>query len=76
MTASAADGGIAGLVAEQSAGHPLAQVFYSDPEIFRRDLDRMVLRRWLCAGHVSSVPNVGDFFLLEIAMESAIIVRG
>jgi Rieske 2Fe-2S family protein len=63
-------------VAEQVAGHPLGQVFYSDPEIFRRDLDRMVLRHWLCAGHVSSVPNVGDFFLLEVANESAIIVRG
>ncbi len=75
MTALAGNG-IAGLVAEQAAGHPLGQVFYSDPEIFRRDLDRMVLRHWLCAGHVSSVPNVGDFFLLEVANESAIIVRG
>jgi Rieske 2Fe-2S family protein len=76
MTASAVNGGIAELVAEQAAGHPLAQVFYSDPEIFRRDLDRVVLRHWLCAGHVSSVPNIGDFFLLEIANESAIILRG
>jgi len=76
MTVSAVNGGIAGLVAEQVAGHPLSQVFYSDPEIFRRDLDRMVLRHWLCAGHVSSVPKVGDFFLLEIANESAIILRG
>jgi Rieske 2Fe-2S family protein len=75
MTASAGNG-IAGLVAEQAAGHPLGQIFYSDPEIFRRDLDRMVLRHWLCAGHVSTVPNVGDFFLMEIANESAIIVRG
>jgi phenylpropionate dioxygenase-like ring-hydroxylating dioxygenase large terminal subunit len=76
MTASVGNGGIAGLVAEQAAGHPLAQIFYSDPEIFRRDLDRMVLRHWLCAGHVSSVPNVGDFFLLEVANESAIVIRG
>jgi len=76
MTASVGNGGIAGLVAEQAAGHPLAQIFYSDPEIFRRDLDRMVLRHWLCAGHVSSVPNGGDFFLLEVANESAIVIRG
>ena len=76
MTAPAMDGGIAGLIAEQPAGRSLAQTFYSDPEIFRRDLDRMVLRHWLCAGHVSSVPNVGDFFLVEVANESAIVVRG
>jgi Rieske 2Fe-2S family protein len=75
MTASGANG-IAELIKEQAAERPLAQVFYSDPEIFRRDLDRMVLRHWLCAGHVSSVPNVGDFFLVEIANESAIVVRG
>jgi phenylpropionate dioxygenase-like ring-hydroxylating dioxygenase large terminal subunit len=76
MRASELNGGIASLIAEQSAEHPLAQIFYGDAEIFRRDLDRMVLRHWLCAGHVSSVPNVGDFFLIEIANESAIVVRG
>ena len=76
MTASGMNGGITELIREQAAGHPLAQVFYSDPEIFQRDLDRVVLRHWLCAGHVSSVPNVGDFFLVEVANESAIVVRG
>src|SRR5438105_1966821 len=76
MTASGLNGGIAGLIAEQAAGRALAQTFYADPDIFRRDLDRMVLRHWLCAGHVSSVADIGDFFLVEIAMESAIIVRG
>lgn len=67
---------IAELIAAQPKDAPLAQTFYRDPEIFRRDLDRMLLRHWLCAGHVSSVPNPGDFFLLEIADEFAIIVRG
>src|SRR5579872_4876722 len=76
MTAAGLNGGIATLLEEQPAGRSLAQTFYSDPEIFRRDLDRMVLRHWLCAGHVSSVPNVGDFFLVEIANESAIVLRG
>ncbi len=76
MRAPAMSGGIAELIAQQPAERSLAQTFYSDPDIFRRDLDRMVLRHWLCAGHVSSVPNVGDFFLVEIANESAIVVRG
>jgi len=76
MTASGLNGGIAGLIAAQPAGRALAQTFYAEPEIFQRDLDRMVLRHWLCAGHVSSVPNIGDFFVLEVANESAIIVRG
>ncbi|MGH7124400.1 MAG: aromatic ring-hydroxylating oxygenase subunit alpha [Stellaceae bacterium] len=76
MTPPAMDVGIAGLIAKQPAGRPLARTFYSDTEIFQRDLDRIVLRHWLCAGHVSSAPNVGDFFVLEVANESAIVVRG
>jgi phenylpropionate dioxygenase-like ring-hydroxylating dioxygenase large terminal subunit len=76
MVSSASDGGIAELIAEQPKGLPLAQTFYRDPEIFRRDLERMLLRHWLCAGHVSSLPNPGDFFLFEIADESVIVARG
>jgi phenylpropionate dioxygenase-like ring-hydroxylating dioxygenase large terminal subunit len=67
---------LAALIAAQPAGRSLRQEFYADPEIFRRDLDRILMRRWLCAGHQSRVPNPGDFFLIEIAEESVIIVRG
>jgi hypothetical protein len=67
---------IASLVATQPEGASLRQEFYADPAIFERDLDRMLLRHWLCAGHESSVQQPGDFFLFEIAAESVIIARG
>jgi phenylpropionate dioxygenase-like ring-hydroxylating dioxygenase large terminal subunit len=73
---SETDAKIAALIARQPAGHSLQQAFYGDPEIFRRDIDRVLMRHWLCAGHESSLPNAGDFQLIEIAGESAIIVRG
>ncbi len=71
-----ADARIAALIAQQPAGRSLRQAFYSDAEVFRRDVERVFMRHWLCAGHESSAPEPGDFFIVEIASESAIIVRG
>jgi Rieske 2Fe-2S family protein len=64
------------LIARQRPGYALEQEFYGDPEIFRVDLERLLMRHWLCAGHASLIPNPGDYFLFELAAESAIIVRG
>ena len=70
------DAKLAALIARQPPAHSLQQAFYGDPDIFRRDVERVLFRHWLCAGHESSLPKPGDFQLLEIAGESAIIVRG
>jgi Rieske 2Fe-2S family protein len=56
-------------------GRALARDFYTDPRIFERDMERMLLRHWFCAGHVSSVPRPGDFLLVDLGAESVIIVR-
>jgi len=73
---SETDAKLAALIARQPAAHSLQQDFYADPDIFRRDVERVLFRHWLCAGHESSLPKPGDFQLLEIAGESAIIVHG
>lgn len=64
------------LIASHSKGCALQQVFYSDPSIYALDVERIFMRRWLCVGHESRIPNSGDFFVHEIAGESLIIVRG
>ena len=56
-------------------GHSLPRAYYCDPAIFERDLQRMLLRHWFCAGHVSSLPNAGDFFLVDLGPESVIVCR-
>jgi len=53
----------------------LEQAFYTDADIFERDINEIFLKSWLYAGHVSEIPNVGDWFLFELAGESVIIVR-
>ena len=64
------------LLDRQPQGHALLQEFYASPEIFERDIERIHLRRWLCVGHESRVPEPGDWFRFDIAEESVLIVRG
>lgn len=71
-----ADRKIRDLVARYRPGFSLPQQFYDDPDVFRRDMERFVMRHWVCVGHVSRAPNPGDYFLYEAAGESVIIVRG
>ena len=67
---------VAELVARQKQGFTLEQPFYRDPEIFRRDLEKVVGKAWLYVEHVSEIPEKGDFLLYNIGEESIIIVRG
>ncbi len=64
------------LVAERQPGHSLDQAFYVDPDIYALELERIVCRNWLLAGHVSEWSAPGDFRRFDVADESAIIVRG
>src|SRR5258708_20726333 len=38
-------------------------------------MERMLLRHWFCAGHVSSIPRAGDYLVVDLGPESVIIVR-
>ena len=64
------------LIAVQKPGHSLDQRFYTDPEIYDLEIEKIVNRNWILAGHVSQFPEPGDFKVLDVARESAIIVRG
>jgi phenylpropionate dioxygenase-like ring-hydroxylating dioxygenase large terminal subunit len=63
------------LIANHRPGHALARNFYTDPAIFERDMERMLLRHWFCAGHLSSIPRPGDYLAVDLGSESVIIVR-
>ena len=64
------------LIANQKPGYSLDQRFYTDPAIYERELERVIYRNWIFAGHESQLPEPGDFRVLNVAGESAIIVRG
>jgi Rieske 2Fe-2S family protein len=63
------------LAAKTRLGYSLDQKFYCDDAVFAADMDKVVGRKWLVAGHVDRVRNKGDYFLYKVGNESIIIVR-
>jgi Rieske 2Fe-2S family protein len=49
--------------------------YYTDPRMFREEIDHWYFGRWICAGRATEIPAPGDYFLREIAGESLIVVR-
>ena len=66
---------ISKLIAQQREGWSLDQQFYTDPDVYKLELDEVVSRHWIFAGHVSQIPETGDYRVFKVAKESAIIVR-
>lgn len=64
---------VAAQLRQPDAGLP--GYFYRSPVTYRRELANIFFRSWLYAGHVSQVPNPGDYFLYAIAEESVIVTR-
>ena len=67
---------IAELIAAQKPGFALDRRFYTDPGIYELELEKIIARNWFLAGHVSELAEPGDFKVVEVARESAILVRG
>ena len=64
------------LIASRRPGMSLDREFYRSPEIFELEVERVFMRRWLLAGHISRIPGPGDYFLYSVAGESIVIIRG
>lgn len=63
------------LMASHQRGYALPRGFYTSQDIFDYDIAKVWNRNWLWAGHVSQIPNAGDYFLFNYGPESIIIVR-
>lgn len=74
-TPSPPPSGLSELIARHVPGHALDRAFYTDPAIFEREMDRIMLRHWFCVGHASSVSRAGDFQVVDLGSESVIVVR-
>jgi Rieske 2Fe-2S family protein len=49
--------------------------YYTDPGVFRAEIERFYFRSWIHAGRAAEIPNTGDYFLREVGTESIIVVR-
>ncbi len=50
--------------------------YYTSPEVFARETERLFSRAWIAAGRSDALPRPGDYALREVAGESLILVRG
>jgi phenylpropionate dioxygenase-like ring-hydroxylating dioxygenase large terminal subunit len=66
---------IATLAAETRRGYSLQRPFYCDDAVFQADMEHVIGRKWIVAGHADRVRSKGDYFLFKIGQESIIIVR-
>jgi glycine betaine catabolism A len=49
--------------------------YYTDTALFKDELERFFCRMWVCVGRTDHIPNVGDYFLRNVAGESIIVTR-
>ena len=66
---------IKSLIKSQKSNYSLDQQFYVDEIIFKLDLENFFFKQWIFVGHVSRIPTIGDYFLLNVGNESIIIIR-
>jgi Rieske 2Fe-2S family protein len=50
--------------------------FYSSPEIFAQETRQIFHAEWFCVGRGDQIPDKGDCLHVDVAGESAIVIRG
>ena len=60
---------------QKKEGYAIDPYFYRSHVTFQAEMDNILFKSWLYAGHVSQVKNPGDYFLFELAEDSIIITR-
>ena len=63
------------LMDRRQTGYSLPRPFYTDADVYRLDTGHVFSKLWMLVGHVSQIPEPGDYFLAEIAGESICVVR-
>lgn len=70
------DARLAQLVASRQPGHSLPAAFYTDEDVYRREIDEIWRRSWLVAGHSCQLAAPGDYITFELADDSVLVIRG
>src|SRR2546429_551981 len=62
--------------AYQQGERTLPGRYYTSPEIYAEEQERIFTARWICVGRAAEIPAAGDYVLRTIAGESVRLVRG
>ncbi|MBY6152222.1 aromatic ring-hydroxylating dioxygenase subunit alpha [Vannielia litorea] len=64
------------LLARHRPGHALEQPFYTDPDIFRTDMETIFYREWLFAIPACELEKTGSYVTQQIGAYNVVLVRG
>lgn len=60
---------------DRSYSTNLPREYYVSPAIFEEEIRKVFHRQWLVAGHISLIPNPGDYYVKQVGPESMIFAR-
>ncbi len=63
------------LLLRRKPGHSLEAAFYTDPAVYRADLDLIFYRHWIFIGQEPDVPQPGDVMALHVGEAPVLILR-
>ena len=49
--------------------------YFTDPEIFRAEMERFYFGMWVCVGRAEQIQEAGEYFVVDVAGESVIVTR-
>jgi phenylpropionate dioxygenase-like ring-hydroxylating dioxygenase large terminal subunit len=49
---------------------------YTSQAFFDLEMEKIFRKDWLCVGHIAQIPNVGDYFTVDVLGELLVVVRG
>jgi len=61
---------------ELNEARHLPGIYYTSEEIFRREIDTIFMREWLCVGRVEEFAKPGDYQAMRIVGEPLVVCRG
>ena len=64
------------LIRQRKARHALPRAVYSDPEVYRQDLEQLWHKEWIFAGHTFELEKPGQYLTLQIGDYPIAVVRG
>ena len=59
----------------RKGAHTLERDYYVSPQILIKEYDNIFLNNWVCAGRSSELSKNGEYKIVNIGTESAIILR-
>ena len=61
------------LIDNYQSGYSLEQSFYTNDDIYQKEIENIFSKHCIFACHASQIPEHGDFFLFEFDKESIIV---